>query len=308
MYSNDALYNPGAAAAPVGIVGISAGPIFNLTTNTAKAVRLVSAEIRLSSLATALNRTGTIYGALRPTAATNFATGATAAVLVPTVPSIQNVLHKIVSVVKGESLSVSFLPSDEDDLQFLSPNTPSSTRHINGDDVYEIVLIGQGLQASSAVKVDIYVNYEVIPLPETSLAGLETQPKFYKTIPALEIEELKAMYSNYIIKKEFASDIGSSIMPEIYHREPTKDSMLKKNTNQELSEQEKAEILESIDRRPAVFGDYNPNLQKSILTKMADLVSKMPNLNDWVENQIPFSKPKLYNPKRAINSRPKNDN
>jgi hypothetical protein len=116
---------------------------------------------------------------------------------------------KVASVTNGEGVAVSYLPSDEDDLQFLAPGINDTTRHPNSDDVNVIVIIGQGLQATSSVKLEIHANYEIIPASESILAGLETEGSFYPTVPAVEIQELRQFYGDDIIRRVQAFSLGS---------------------------------------------------------------------------------------------------
>jgi hypothetical protein len=205
-------YNPGNAIVGVQAQGQEIKPIYNLTALTAKQARLVSLEIKMTSLSTALNRTGTIYGALYPTAAIGYINtlgGVTEGVLMPTVPTIQNLRMKSTSATNGEGVAVSYLPTDEDDLQFLAPNTSDTIRHPNSDDVNLIVIIGQGLQASSTVKIEIAANFEVIPVAESVLAGFETDGPSYPTVPAIEIQQIKQFYGDHLVRRISAYDHGN---------------------------------------------------------------------------------------------------
>jgi len=183
-------YNAAAASSTLGTcVGIDWKPLFNLTTGTARDVRLVSAQVRVYSLASALNLTGSIQTCIYRTAPyLPRNTGGLQSYAVPTLPLI-NSLHPAEAIVnQGDGIYCNYIPSDEDDFAFLAPNTTLNVRHPNGDDTAFIVVIGQGLPNNSQVRMEVDVNFEVIPYPETSLAGLECFGSQPASIPALDIE------------------------------------------------------------------------------------------------------------------------
>jgi len=206
LYSADAAYNPASASSNVAGVTVDTRPWYNLTNGTARSVRLVAMSISATSLSTSLNRKGTMYGALlseRPFASAAY--GATTT-LYWTIPSIQNSWHKRANIFNGEGVCVNYLPSDEDDLAFLAPNTECQNRHTNNDDVYWMVIIGQSLEISSAVRIDVNLHYEIIPQPESSLAGIESTAPTQDTIPALDIAHIKAYHTNDLIRVVNAYD------------------------------------------------------------------------------------------------------
>ena len=208
-------YDPSTAATTATVRYWDNRPMYNLTAGTAKSCRLVSCSVRAYSLASGLNRTGTIYGALLHTIPPDpFTYGADAGTTMPTIPTIQNSIMQRANVSNGEAIIVCKLPSDDDDLQFVAPNTSAVTRHPNGDDAYVMVVIAQGMQASSAIRFEVDVNFEVIPTPESTLAGLETPAPSTNSIPALEIGHLKSYHQRDLVRIGPAYDNGMVIEPE----------------------------------------------------------------------------------------------
>jgi hypothetical protein len=160
-------------------------------------------------LSPSLNRTGTIYGCLYHYVPYGSAAFGAHTALAPTETSIQNHIFIRANVSDGQGVIVNYLPSDEDDLQFLVPDTSFVTRHATGDDAYLIVILCQGLQASSQVKVEFDVNFELIPEPGQGLAGMETPALFDNAIPALEVAHIKANHREQICRITSAYDNGS---------------------------------------------------------------------------------------------------
>lgn len=95
-----------------------------------------------------------------------------------------------------------------------------NVRHPTGDDCYSIVIIGQGLQASSNVKFEIDVNYELIPTPESSLSGLETPAPVNDSIPALQVGHLKSFHQDDIVRIITSYDLGGSQIQDSLTRRP----------------------------------------------------------------------------------------
>jgi len=194
-------YDPAIPQVSIAGTSVNTTPLYNLTTNTTRQVRLVSASYKMTSLAAPINRTGTIYGALLPTdSAGSVAFGATTLPFYG-IAEVQNTAgFTKADVANGEGVQVVYLPSDDDDLQFLPANTPSTTRHNAGDDVKQIVLIAQGLPASSLIRVEVHVNFEVVPRPGSILAGLETPPIKRDTIPAHDINHILSYHMSDVVK------------------------------------------------------------------------------------------------------------
>lgn len=204
--TNDGSYNPSVpAVATLGTTPMSTIPFWNLTANTAKHVRLVSASFKLTSLVAPLNRSGIIYGSLLPNvsnAAINLG-GNTGAIVMPTISSIQNNRGLVVAnVTNGEGVQVNYLPSDEDDLQFLAPNITVAARH-GTEDINQIVIIAQGCKDGAnqgRMFFEAYVNFEVIPVQGSSLAGMETEAPNVDSIPALDISHIRKYHMSDLLR------------------------------------------------------------------------------------------------------------
>lgn len=293
IYTNDAVYSAGNTAVAVPGTALACSALWNLTANTAKQVRLVSAEYKMSSLSPSLSRTGTLYGALLPAVAIGGWAPGVINTTFPTVPSIQTVRYKRASVVNGESISVSYLPSDEDDMGFLAPNSFDNVRHPNGDDVFFPVIIGQGLAASSNVKIEIYVNYEVIPTPGSSLAGLETPGLMHDCVICNEIQQIKRYYDSQLIRIGRAYDVAISSGKPLENNnvsipmiEYKKYQTVTKNTNNNNKGNDRPK---QIQQQPGINTDFdendwnakmNPNANKNTL-KLEDALYYVKQLEKY---------------------------
>jgi len=209
FYTNDGAYDPAGSVAARPGVFIDTRPYYSLTAGTARLVRLVAQSVSVTSLSTSLNRKGTIYGALLATQSYPGQAFGPQSTGPATIPFIQHSWFKRANVFNGEGISVNYMPSDDDDFQFLPPNVPNSTRHAGGDDLYAIVIICQGLEAISQIRVDVHTHFEVIPTPDASLAGIEQCPPNLRSIPALDIGDIKSYYIDYMIRIVNAYDNGS---------------------------------------------------------------------------------------------------
>jgi hypothetical protein len=204
---NDATYNPSTASAIIACEFLDSRPLWNLTVNTGKQVRLVAMQISMTSLSTSLNRKGTIYGAcLESQAFGNQLYGSLAVQGCAGIPTIQNGLFKRANVSDGQGIAVCHIPSDDDDHTLLPPVSAGSTggtiiiRHPNADDFRGIVLIGQSLEASSSVRFDFHAHFEIVPTPEQSLSGFETTAFTDNVIPAVQIQDIMNNHRDKIIR------------------------------------------------------------------------------------------------------------
>jgi hypothetical protein len=211
----DSTYN-GTFGGTLTATNINTKSLFGINSGTAKAVRLVSQSIKIYSLSTALNRKGVIYGALvnnnPPTA--QLYTDITAEAYAISDVQNSNTLKRA-NVSNGEGVLLCYLPTDEDDFQFNAPNTTPAQRHTNGDDVFVAVMICQGLEASSQVRVEIDSNFEIIPVVSSTLAGLETPGDSRECVPILDIQHIKVYHRTDLVRIIGAFDGGESFNPEI---------------------------------------------------------------------------------------------
>jgi hypothetical protein len=194
-------YDPSTASVNVNAIVVDTRPFYNITTGTMKSSRVVSFCLKITSLSTALNRKGTMYGALYRTASVPSAvyTGAGACVL-PTIPTIQNSNPIIARVGDGQGIKINYVPADDDDFQFMSPNTANDGRHPGADDVFALVVLGQGLEVNSQIKVEVNVNFEVVPAAESSLAGIEEMGYQPFSIPSQDIQHLLRYHYADLVK------------------------------------------------------------------------------------------------------------
>lgn len=186
-------YIAGAASSVLiaGSAAMDLKPLFNVTDATTTGSRLVSYSAKVTALTPTLTRTGTIQGAhyrglgISATAFGNLCPAATF-----TIPTIASLNPKVAMVADGQALCINYIPSDEDDFQFLGNNTNVRTRHVNNDDVVTLVIIGSGLTAATTIKLEIYANFEVIPSSEQSLSGLENYGSQPTSLPSFDVEHL----------------------------------------------------------------------------------------------------------------------
>jgi len=233
-----------AAGNPVSVPGVSVvdmRTLFNLTPGTVSQARVVSASIKLTSLSTALNRTGTIYCSplkTLPVNAQNIA-GSFSTVMA-TIASIQGNNPIMASVPDGEGVQINYIPSDEDDFQFLPANTTEKIRHTSGDDLFRSVIICQGLQSNSQVKLEIHCNFEVIPVPAQTLSGLENYGNQPVSIASHDIEHLVKFHFADLVKVIRAYP-GSSFSSESVNGEKQK---IKDKDNDTLEKKINDKILD----------------------------------------------------------------
>lgn len=208
---NNVGYQPANATTALPVEYLDQRPLWNLTTNTAKQVRLVSLSATMTSLSTSLNRKGTIYGACLEASVLGTALFTSVANQnCVGIPAIQNGLFKRANVSDGQGICVAHIPSDDDDHSLLPPMSASiagtvqggtmQVRHPNSEDFRGIVLIGQSLEVSSPVRFDFHAHYEIVPVPEQSLAGFETTAFADKVLPAIQIQEIMNNHRDRIIK------------------------------------------------------------------------------------------------------------
>lgn len=211
-----AAYDPSIAPASIACTPLDLRPLYNLTAATVKTSRLVSGAIAVTSLSTALNRTGTITAA-RIVESGDYIPGGTyamsSAFLVPTLSSVASFTKKEFSVANGFGPLVCWIPCDMEDYQLQGINVLYGTRHGAKENVGWTIIIGQGLQASSTIRVEYWANFEVTPTTGGSLVGLESPGPFYNCVPQLQAEFLmkSSIYNKFLIRSFMASDQGGAL-------------------------------------------------------------------------------------------------
>jgi len=156
------------AAAP----GTAQANPFNLSAGLAKSYRTVSGGIYVRSLAANLNLQGDIHIALANGAQGN-ASGNNSADMVSTsiitnLTSITAGKYALAHVERGEAARCAWIPNDISCMQFKTVNT-----NYGGVQDNWIAFICLGLQASSFIEVEIFINYEVTPLVGGTLYGMD---------------------------------------------------------------------------------------------------------------------------------------
>jgi len=277
------------AAANGNCITLDMRPVFNLTAGTARDARTVSAQVRVYSLAPALNLTGSIQTAIHRTAPyTPRASGAGWSFLAPSIPTI-NGLHPAEAIVNvGDGVYCNYVPSDEDDFAFLATNINTNVRHPNSDDCAFIVVVGQGLPTDSKVRLEIDINFEVIPYPESSLAGFEKLGFQPSAIPALDVEYVLRNYKMYGVIRNGRS---YSVVDK-----PERNNVNRKNNQRN---QAQSTAMMNRPKKPKTVNSNKPKFAPT--AKEAFSI-----VNDMVKEAVKYSGTRMKGKSKPTFSGPKN--
>ncbi len=150
----------------------------SITTGAVAQYRLVSAAMHVIPQTSVLNQAGTIHGALtkvRQQPVTAVASPMSTDVTSSLYPTYQNTpYYSAASISAMEGLRIIWVPNDECMLEFCNINTNLATLDGANQTVNTIVATVVGAAASAPFRVDLYMNYEVIPAVGSILQGMES--------------------------------------------------------------------------------------------------------------------------------------
>jgi hypothetical protein len=150
-----------------------------ITPSAVQAYRLVSASISIIPQASILNQAGSIHGSVirdvvnTPKAAAAVYTGATNCTLLPNFEN--SVFYKEASISALEGMRIVVLPMDPCFLEFYGINENlASYEGAAAQECNTVVVDIVGTAASTAVRIDLCWNFEIVPAPNSILLGMES--------------------------------------------------------------------------------------------------------------------------------------
>jgi hypothetical protein len=197
LYNNDNSYNLVTASATT----TTAFDVnYNVPASNVGAYRVVSAGLRAYSQTSMLNKNGTIHFAMYPVNQSQTAVGGTG-LANPTTLALTSIeeqpTYKVADITCNEAAQLIWLPFDVEDLEMLAPETcvsGVSSTHLQNC----FIIIINAAYASSTIKFDLCINYELVPAVGSVLNGFEMNTPSVGSFPSRQVDEIWVNHANLI--------------------------------------------------------------------------------------------------------------